>query len=219
MKRVLLAAALVALMATPLAADVVGTDHDLSSTLSGGPAQVCVFCHTPHNSNQGTDLAGNAPLWNHTLSTNATYGEYTSLTFNATDLADVGSGGYSVSKLCLSCHDGTIAVGSMYNPPNVSGGEATSTAGAITSNANLGTDLSDDHPVNFTYASSVNNGDGELVAEATVASQGLLSGGVGGTVQCSSCHDPHVSGPDAPDLYFMRVTMEQSELCTTCHVK
>ena len=52
------------------------------------------------------------------------------------------------SILCLSCHDGTIAIGSTNNvlPP-----------GSI-----LGTDLSDDHPISFVYNSTLVAADGQL---------------------------------------------------------
>ena len=68
--------------------------------------QICVFCHTPHGTTPGA-----APLWNKKLST-ATYSVYTSLTLDSeiikgsTNDQPAGS-----AKLCLSCHDGTLAIG------------------------------------------------------------------------------------------------------------
>lgn len=208
--------ALVALLlaGSAVAQTVVGTKHDLSSTLTTG-TQVCVFCHTPHGSNVDTVLQDAAPLWNQDLPTTASYGTYTSDTFDATDLAAITNSTYSASLLCMSCHDGTVAPGTFYNEPNPAGNS--SSAVAITGDANMGTDLSNDHPVNFTYASSVTNGDTGLVAEASIVAY-LDTGAVGGKVQCSSCHDPHDAGPDA-DVDFMRVTLASSALCTTCHLK
>ena len=106
-------------------ADVRGTLHNFSSaadgtaTPSGGAVptrtvkattedQVCVFCHTPHG---GT--AGITPLWNRTLSS-ATYTVYTSASLDAEDIkgGPLDQPGGS-SKLCLSCHDGTLAIGSV----------------------------------------------------------------------------------------------------------
>ncbi|HEX6266578.1 MAG TPA: cytochrome c3 family protein, partial [Burkholderiales bacterium] len=84
------------------------------------------------------------------------------------------------SKLCLSCHDGTLAVGSV----NVLNGQGSSTAqgtvgidmtgtgaggamppGAGTSTGftrNLGVDLKNDHPISVTYNSLLATRDGEL---------------------------------------------------------
>src|SRR3990172_6160940 len=84
---------------------VIGSSHDLGVT-GGGPvksaiADSCMFCHAPHN------VLGNVtPLWDHQLSSR-TYTTYTSSTYNAgPQTPSAGS-----SKLCLSCHDGTVAVG------------------------------------------------------------------------------------------------------------
>ena len=216
MKKAILMATCVALCAgtVALGQTVVGTAHDLSGTLTTG-TQVCAFCHTPHGSNVDAVLQDAAPLWNQDLSATASFGTYTSDTFDASDLAAITNSTYSASLLCMSCHDGTVAPGTFYNEPNPTGN--TSSAGVITSGANMGTDLSNDHPVNFTYASSVTNGDTELVAEASIVAY-LDTGAVGGRVQCSSCHDPHDEGPDA-DVDFMRVTLASSAMCTTCHLK
>jgi hypothetical protein len=215
MKKLMLIALMVAFVATAASAQtVVNTAHDLSATLTTG-TQVCAFCHTPHGSNVDAVLQDHAPLWNQDLSATASFGTYTSDTFDATDLAAIALATYSDSLLCMSCHDGTVAPGTFYNEPNPSGNA--SSAVAITGDANLGTDLSEDHPVNFTYASSVTGGDTGLVAEAGIV-QYLDTGAVGGKVQCSSCHDPHDDTVDT-DVDFMRVSLADSLLCTTCHVK
>ena len=217
MKRFILIALAVALVATAASAQtVVGTKHDLDATLDT-PGQVCAFCHTPHGSNAdvGALLPGKAPLWNQTLSTNTTYGTYTSDTFDATDLAAITNSAYSQSLLCLSCHDGQVAPGSFYNEPNPVGNSSSLTA--LTGDSNVGTDLSNDHPVNFTYASSVTGGDGELNPEAGIVAY-LDTGAVGGRVQCSSCHDPHDDTQDL-NVDFMRASLDQSALCVICHVK
>jgi hypothetical protein len=88
---------------------IAGTKHNLSAT-GPGPikaatqTQICVFCHTPH----GANLL-NPPLWNREFSS-ANYVPYTSPSIQST----VGQP-TSYSKLCLSCHDGTIAIGSVRN--------------------------------------------------------------------------------------------------------
>jgi len=221
----------VVLAASAGAQTVVGTDHDLSSTGPGATtnvARVCVFCHTPH---QAAAANGQDPLWNHTLSATASYGVYASSTLDATPI-DVGgavAGSASVTNLCLSCHDGTVSVASQYNPPNeapindnnanivLTAGGNISVAGLMTGNPNIGTDLTNDHPVNFTYDAALATLDGGLVTPNSATS--VDAGGVvplfGGTVQCASCHDPH----DDTNVPFMVASNVGSALCTTCHVK
>jgi len=193
------------------AASIVGSRHDLKVALPTSQ-QVCVFCHTPHQpTGQTTD-----PLWNHTLSTTASYGVYASATLNAIP-TDIGNG-TAVSNLCMSCHDGTVGPGSLYNRPNIATGEETPVAPwapgtLITGNSNMGTDLSNDHPVNFTYNTALATADGGLVDPAgSPTVSGLL---IAGSVQCSSCHDAH----DPQFLPFLRLTNVNSALCTTCHIK
>ncbi|MDH5546358.1 MAG: cytochrome c3 family protein [Gammaproteobacteria bacterium] len=132
-----------------------------------GTAEICVFCHTPH----GGDSSAAIPLWNRKLANPAVYQTYDQLgtsTFDAR-IADVGS----VSIGCLSCHDGTIALDNLINEPG-SGAEnpsfsagrwtgADQQLGGIGSNdnssviapglvQNLGTDLTNDHPIGMQYA-------------------------------------------------------------------
>ncbi|MCF6229955.1 MAG: hypothetical protein L3J62_04045, partial [Gammaproteobacteria bacterium] len=104
--------------------DIANTKHNLSMTWGGegadprtvtatSEAQICVFCHTPH----GADTSTNAPLWNRSLEGGAgytaVYSMYDSSSMEATQLSGVPSAPTSSSKLCLSCHDGVIAVGSV----------------------------------------------------------------------------------------------------------
>ncbi len=201
---------------------VQNTPHDLSVG-SSGPFQtpglpdtnvtaICVFCHTPHQ--PATNFTD--PLWNHTLSTTASYGVYASTTLNATP-TDIG-GQQTVSNLCMSCHDGTVGVGSQWNPQN--GVPAPSTSGitiSSSSTAYLGTDLTNDHPINFIYDAALASADGELV---TPVSSSCVDAACnvplfGGLLQCASCHDPH----DNSLAPFLTVTQEDSALCTTCHQK
>jgi predicted CXXCH cytochrome family protein len=205
------------------AGTVVGSRHDLRATGGGTPtgtglAEVCVVCHTPH---QAATANSQDPLWNHTATATAAFGVYTSVTTNATPITDIGGapiGSQSLSMLCMSCHDGTVSVLSMYNPPNT--GFATtavpgriSATGQIISNANMGTSLTNDHPVNFTYNTALATADGGLRDPATTPAVAALI--PGGTVQCSSCHTTH----DPTNVPFLRVSNAASALCLTCHIK
>ncbi|MCC4114257.1 cytochrome c3 family protein [Aromatoleum toluclasticum] len=151
------------------------TKHNLSSSGSGTvkattESQICVFCHTPHAAN----TAAPAPLWNRTLSS-ATYTPYTSNSLDAQTIFGALSQPGGSSKLCLSCHDGTMAIGTvgvLGGKSNVSvtmgGTDAGGTMPAGPQGAtsgftrNLGIDLRNDHPISFTYNETLANADGEL---------------------------------------------------------
>ncbi|TAN40594.1 MAG: cytochrome C [Nitrospirae bacterium] len=203
------------------AGTVVGSKHDLRGT-GGGTAtnaaliEVCVSCHTPH---QATAANKQDPLWNHTGTATTGFGVYSSVTMNASPANIGGSamGSQSVSMLCMSCHDGTVSVISMYNPPNSGNSAAATTitgrinvSGFIVSNANIGTDMTDDHPVNFTYDAALVTSDGGLQPVASVSAYLI-----GGQVQCASCHDVH----DPTNVPFLRLNNTGSALCLVCHIK
>ena len=185
-------------------AQIAGTGHDFSGQSWNTTTEICIVCHTPHNAD---NTVANAPLWNHSLSNVAAYSIYAGATMNATVGQPDGS-----SKLCLSCHDGTVALENF-------GGVTTGT-NPMTGNANMGTDLSNDHPVSFTYDAALASADGGLFNPTTTQS------GLGGTItntmliagkmQCSSCHDVHNS---ANINGLLLKSNSASALCLTCHNK
>jgi len=182
---------------------ITGSAHDFSGETWNTTGEICIVCHTPHNAMTGI---ADAPLWNHQLST-ATFTLYSTGTLDATMGQPDGS-----SKLCLSCHDGTVALENF-------GGITTGTT-EITGDALIGTDLSNDHPVSFTYNTALATADGELEDPSTGLS------GLGGTIdddmlisgkmQCSSCHDVHNT---AGINYMLLKSNSASALCLTCHLK
>ncbi len=181
--------------------DVVNTTHNLSASGPGpfkslNVDQVCVFCHTPHN----TQPQG--PLWNHGLS-GQTYIEYGSSTLQAFPGQPTG-----LSRLCLACHDGTVALGALGNLPPGMVNDLQSTF--LAGRANLGTDLADDHPISFAYDTALQVADQEL---ANPASIGLPLENT--ELQCTTCHDVH----EKDIVPFLRRTTANGELCTTCHVR
>ena len=203
-KRALAGALLLAGSMLQAGADtVLGSKHDLS-VYGPGPvkatseSEVCLFCHTPHRG------SGSTPLWNHALS-QASYTPYSSSTAKATIGQPTGS-----SKLCLSCHDGTVALGMVHSRPNpiqISGGISTMPAGK----SNLGTDLSDDHPISFTYDDALVGRRGELRDPNTLVDQVKLDHN--SQVQCTSCHNPH----DDQFGKFLVQDNYASALCLACH--
>jgi len=186
-----------------LEAHIRGSPHDFSALNAG--QQICIFCHTPHNAD--LSVAG-APLWNHEVTTKV-YTLYNSPTMDAKVEQPEGS-----SRLCLSCHDGTVAVDSH---------------GGRTGSIFLGGDhavgadgLANDHPISFIYDDALAAKNGKLFAPSSTPS------GLGNTIahdllfgdhlECSSCHDVH-NGPAAAAVNdsLLFITQVQSQLCLTCH--
>lgn len=184
---------------------VASTTHNLSVNGPGAirattETEICVFCHTPHNASPA------APLWNHRGSS-ATYTLYTSTT-------NLGGPGQptGASMLCLSCHDGTIALGDVLSettPITMSGGVTKMPAGT----SNLGTDLSDDHPVSFAYTQDLANRRGDLLSPSTLTGTVRLDSN--GQMQCTACHDPHSNTLGD----YLTKTTQASALCLACHTE
>ena len=197
---------------------VVGSKHDFSTTgpvaYRGASTQTCIYCHAPHNTTSTT------LLWNRAANA-VTYTLYNAAISSTMD-ATVGQPG-AVSKLCLSCHDGTVAIDSF--------GGATGSKMA-TGSANLGgTALSNDHPIGFPYNDALVTKDPGLRAVSTGVTIGtgntgtienkMLFGATGAaTVECASCHDVHNSATGtAVEAKLLKITTVSSALCTTCHIK
>lgn len=183
---------------------IIGTKHDLS-TYGWGTDQTCKFCHTPHNS-QSTQLA---PLWNHAISSTATYKLYGesggSPTFNA---AGTLSQPISSTKACMSCHDGTVAMDSF--------GTRVGTR-KMGAGSNLGADLANDHPIAFTYDAALASADGQLaipVSGSWVDAAHKLPL-FNGKMECATCHNVH----DDTNPPFLRKNNAGSALCLACHTK
>lgn len=208
------------------ATGIYGTAHDLSVTGLHSVTQsanTCVFCHAVHKSASSANQL--IPAWNH-ATTNTTFKMYNSANVLGTTIhGQVDSQPTGPSLACLSCHDGTVAVGSLVNSVGAPGastytaatGGVNPASGMIATGPNLiGSDLSNDHPISITYQDNLNS---NLVPAATLIGVKLYpANATGGKVQCSSCHDVHnygVAGSTAP---FLRVSMVGSALCRSCHM-
>ncbi len=191
-------------------ADIAGSPHDFSTQgWSGG--KICAPCHTPHNADTGVS---NAPLWNHAV-TSASFTPYTSSTMDS-DFSNAGDQPGGISKLCLSCHDGTVAIDSF---GNTTGGTF------IAGSANVGTDLSDDHPISI-YWNAPSGGPSHVTVSncSTVCHQvhnpgyvrpiPFFGSTVNKTIECATCHDVHGKQPYA---YLLRLDNANSALCLVCH--
>ncbi len=195
-----------------VAGTLAGSAHDFSAAGWNTGAKVCVTCHTPHKSDISV---ADAPLWNHKLQTTV-YTLYTSPTLKAS----IGQPGGN-SKLCLSCHDGTVAVDSF-------GGTTGTTM--ISSANNLGTSLKDDHPIGFTYDTALATANGSLhdpaTKSVTIGSSPTKTGTISsvmliaGKMECSSCHDVHNTfSVGANGTGMVKVASAGSAICLACHNK
>lgn len=199
----LLAAAM--LVVRPIPASIQGSAHDFSALDAN--QQICVFCHASH---EADTTVNDAPLWNHDVTTK-NYQLYNSPTFDASPVQPSGA-----SRLCLSCHDGTIAVDAYGGNSGVIflGGSAA-----------IGADeLVNDHPVSFVYDDALAVQDGELYSPSAAPS------GLGGTIsqdllfngsmECASCHDVHNgASAEAVNDNLLIITRVRSQICLTCHDK
>jgi predicted CXXCH cytochrome family protein len=192
-----------ALVAMGQPSSVVNSPHNLSAS-GPGPVraafeqEICIFCHTPHNARPIK------PLWNRATPVEA-YTIYSSSTLQANPGQPTGT-----SKMCLSCHDGTIAVGSVISrdtPIQMMGGITTLPHGA----SNLGTDLSDDHPISFRYDAALAARKPTLKDPASIPHALKLDGNQ--EMQCTTCHDAH----DNSRGRFLLMYNDNSQLCIACH--
>jgi len=213
---------------------------NLSITGPKTTGEICRPCHTPHKAPYNSG----ALLWNHDVTLGATYTMYTAV--HTTE--NSGPGGSSAnpqldttSRLCLSCHDGAIAVDSYGGATN-----GTVFMGNISTKYGTGqdaiagpafNDLSADHPVGVGYPGLTASVSGGYITSSSwtpatgyndPTQSSFTSGGVDGLpavklvalpsglvgVGCGTCHDPH----DFTQL-FVRMNNSSSALCLKCHKK
>lgn len=196
--------------------------HNLNSMgVSVQNSEVCRPCHTPHNVITNQDY-----LWNRAAPT-GTYTLY-NVAHPYTNYAANYGGIDSGSKLCLSCHDGSIAVDNY-------GGATTGTIKVLAAyQVGASGNLRNDHPVGLSYPGL--SADGKtwtpqpgyqnptavtFSADGNGTAKGVqliyLPSGQWG-VGCHSCHDSH-NTYDQTQGRFLRTSMKYSFLCLKCHDK
>lgn len=223
MSRFIPVAAMLLLGTLPAAADdaapragqpgsVLASRHNFSVSGPGrvrslDETQVCVFCHLGHGGTTfGQETPGSA----------ARYRTYASTTL-AAPMPSTPSG---ASRICLSCHDGTIALGRSLAPGGplrllapsgtaAAGPRRAGTGEDEGTSATIGTDLRRSHPVSFAPVPSARYHVLSPSGDVRLDRQGQL--------QCTSCHDPHREDADPVRGKFLRRANTFSGLCLTCH--
>ncbi len=235
---------LAAVTETGSAMSMLGSKHDLTSldNRAGTGVMVgvafenyqstCVYCHTPHRP-VSESSEGKAPLWNREYPVTE-YKLYQSPTLDATISQPAG-----ITLACLSCHDGSLAVDRVMKRPPISdtqalpkkhmhiargGGDTQCSQCHRKGNENIkgihdlgiaafGNDLSDDHPVSITYPALLQDKQFNPRPGSDEFANGVKL--FNGRVECASCHDVH----NAKTKPFLRVGLQGSALCVTCHIK
>jgi hypothetical protein len=228
---------------------VLGSVHDMRYSAGavdfGGNDRVCAFCHTPHHAYTDADPNAYYPLWSRQLNVE-TFSPYVSPTINSADyyLPDIAIG---PTRLCMSCHDGSIAPDQHYNFAGMSNlliGDSWGQPG-IGAGENK---LLDDHPIGFNYnevaiGPAAGNPAGAIVFGREdyedpwirEAATGVLNYGdryqvrvvdrlfQGQYMTCATCHDVHnklnADDPAAAMNYLVLAPQRDSALCLTCHIK
>ena len=207
---------------------VVNSKHDLSSGSTSGnikstdQTQVCVFCHVAH---QASGANKQEPLWNHTLTATNFSTAYASSTFTplGTGIVAIGQGApgttATTSHLCLSCHDGTVAVNALYKFTATIPDQGDLVGGKLTGNGSLGTDMGSSHPVNFSMDQTTwtkTNSHIVAINTTTHSTNGAVALPLDGNnkLQCASCHTSH----DNTNTQFLRDSLTGSAICLDCHL-
>ena len=248
MKRITKTVGIAAALALPTLAfaqaGLLGTVHDFASgtgdgagymaTQVGGTAGntvgLCSFCHTPHSA-QTTQL-----LWNHKPSA-STFTWDVATTSGGTAFPSLGSTYTGPTVKCLSCHDGTIAIGDvsmykqaagLYNQFKITDPVFQIAKGAV------GGNMKGNHPVGMPYPYSgavstyagittggqvviadfqgnpVNQNGQKIKLYNDAGTNQIVAGANPGKtgIECSSCHDPH--NKQATDDWFLRAKVAGS---------
>ncbi len=178
-------------------AGIENTRHNLSYKHR---AEVCIWCHTPH-----TELSS-VPIWNKEAKP-AVYSTY------GTSMAGVteDTSPNTLSKVCLSCHDGTQAYN--LNIDEKAWQKSNLTHSQIIQSVDEIGNTRNHHTVSIAY----NERSRHLKPRGATLS-GWKGAGIiadllrNGRVECSSCHDPHVSD----NQFFLRHN-DRSTFCYGCH--
>ena len=229
MKKIIVLVAAFLLVASSAFATIANTKHNLTTAGTGitkttdATATLCGFCHIPHG---GSTATTGLPLWARAIPATGSYTVYgstgiagTSVTMSGTVINAPGT----FSLTCLSCHDGSIGLGTITKNGVTSSYAMTSTlpggltAGGAFQATNIdpvtgyspfiGTNLQNDHPVGFQYPA----------AGYTVP----VAGGIPGIgVVLTTGASPYLTGANTAThypLFNYGATSATTFECASCH--
>jgi hypothetical protein len=221
------------------------TAHDFSGkSVTGGNGEtfttgLCTFCHTPHKA------LSTLLLWNHTLSSNNFSWDVPATTAGTKFATFKGDTYKGPTAKCLSCHDGSVAIGDVAwfgEGKPAAPLDTTKHGEGDTFNVGFGGNMAGNHPVAMPYPylqakntyNGTTTGDGAVLNEwqntplanirifnddgAGNITAGAIAAKTG--IECSSCHDPHNKA--AVDDLFLRGTLGGNTtdyICLKCHIK
>lgn len=209
------------------------TPHDVYNMTGDSQLEPCAMCHTPHSG------SGDYPIWNRAIP-GVVYDMYASPSFDMKEGKQPGA----PSSLCLACHNGIYS--SLVNYPGPGSIDNASYDYEMNPGlwAMLGTDLTNDHPVSFTYVPGLDNDSNNF---PTIYSDGItgrqwipditgpstkrypLYGSDGKQFECATCHAVHdtvqysdknfVGGKSVgKQVFFLRQDNSGSKMCADCHI-
>jgi len=189
----------------------------------------CVYCHIPPDKGDADSRKfGGIKGWNRFRPATNAFNLYDSRTLD--NKVRTPS---PISLLCLSCHDGTMAVDMTVFKPNgwrsskdaalhlrINGANDLMSCGKCHNGKvahniaikHIGNDLTNDHPISMTYAGLTHKDEDFRFPDGPYG----FDNGVklyDSKVECASCHNVH--NPDVKLL--LRVSADR--LCETCHIK
>jgi Zn-finger protein len=235
---------------------IVGSKHDMNVWLGANGGKVdtdlrtCAYCHTPHHANGALEQVTvqvdadplndvtydiYAPLWSRTTQ-NGNYAQYASATFDPANEGKFYDAMAGPSRLCMTCHDGSIAADAYYGQTGTAaltrGDDNMNYFGSGSFAVGQSFGLMNDHPVGFEYDDMQDNVKYELkLSSSTFAgstkkiSDSLTDVNGMGIMTCASCHDVH-NGKDVKNTapasgrgYFLLAPQANAALCLSCHDK
>lgn len=220
---------------------ILGSKHDLTALNERAGAEAmegsayndyanpCIYCHLPPEKTIGDAAAAGAIVgWNRIRPVANQYETYSSDSLQGTVNRPS-----DISMLCLSCHDGSMAVDRIvFKPMGWSSDKQATLHMKLGADSNIttcgkchdgdvahdiriktiGTDLRDDHPISVRYAGLAVDTPNFRTADGPWGfDNGVML--YDGMVECASCHDVH--NPQAR----MLLRVEPAVLCATCHIK
>ena len=222
---------------------IINGPHDLRATGSGGVSSgvlgpfyaLCNYCHVAHKFAADAQFGGlgangaGVLLWNHTLSAATTYTVYSSWTLQSKPNSLQTTGNINAdlnnpSILCMSCHDGTVAINSTYTGIV---GPGFGSSPVYFSGANLGyvinpADANKTHPVDMVYDTNLATSAGMRAPAGPLGVDVNTTNAVvplfkGGYMECSTCHEPHSNQHLLFRNFAAVYTATNGSWCLYCH--